>query len=76
MDQLLTWLICLTIGECVFALHDRKKKNSESQVRLGESSVFLHEYLIDVGSKIAWRETAKIKEGKTLTTEAGRQGKV
>lgn len=53
----------------------QKEKNAESQLGLRESLVFLHEYLIDARSKIAWRETPKIKEGKPVTTEAGRQGK-
>lgn len=66
--QLQTWLIRVS------AFHYRK--NSKSQVRLEESSAFLHEYLIDARSKIAWRETVKIKERKTVTTEAGRRDKV
>lgn len=53
----------------------QKEKNVGSQLSLRESLVFLHEYLIDARSKIAWRETPKIKEGKPVTTEAGRQGR-
>ena len=37
--------------------------------------VLLYKYLIDTRSKIVWRETPKIKEGKPVMTGPGRQGR-
>lgn len=61
---LLPCLVCVTLCVCVLASQRETETNGESQVSPRESMVFLHEYLIDARSKIAWRETTGIK-GKT-----------
>lgn len=53
----------------VHAFVSQSRTNGVSQVRRRESSVFLHKYLIDTGSKIVWRGTTTIRAGKQVTAE-------
>ncbi len=65
---------CLCVCPCI-TKRDREKKNVESRVSFGESLVFLHEYLIDTRSKIAWRETPKIKKRENWSRQNRAEGR-